>query len=77
MHDTTTTAFVEYELTSYADQEKLEAEERRFKELMAQERREQSAALRQRHDFEARNVFRNAYLRHDSFKRTRARRRVF
>lgn len=73
--DTSTTAFVEYELT--CGDFDVDAEEREFAAQRSAELAENSQTMRERHDAQARNVFRNACMRHNSFKRTRARRRVF
>ena len=73
--DTSTTAFVEYELPCGGFD--VDAEERAFAAQRSAELAENSQTMRERHDAQARNVFRNSYLRHNSFKRTRARRRVF
>lgn len=73
--ETATCACLVYELP--CDDFDTDAEERLFAAQRSAELAENSQTMRERHDAQARNVFRNAYLRHNSFKRTRARRRVF
>ena len=72
--DTATCGCIAYELPF--DYFNHYAEERTFAAQRSAELSDNSHTMRERHDAQTRNVLRNAYLRYNSFKRTRARRRI-